>query len=427
MIGANIASFTLDNGLEVVVIPDSRAPVVTHMLWYKVGSADEPLGESGIAHFLEHLMFKGTTNHPTGEFSAKVASLGGQENAFTSNDYTGYYQRVAKEHLGLMMKYEADRMTNLVLTDDVVKPELNVVLEERAERVDNDPSSRLGEAMDAALYVQHPYGIPVIGWKHEIEKLGRENAIAFYERFYTPNNAVLVVAGDVEASEVRRLAEETYGKVARRGESGERVRPKEPPVMAESQVKLTDKNVTQPSIRIAWKVPSYTTAEENDAEALDVLMEVLGSGSTSRIFRSLVVDKKIAASAGGWYQASALDSTRLMLYAVPRGGAQLETLKEELHAAIEKLVADGVTDEELARAKRSIVADAIYAQDSQTTLARIFGVALTTGGSVAAVQQWPARIDAVDADDVRRVAEKYLMKHHAVTAYLMPAPQKPKS
>src|SRR5262245_41573424 len=211
--GPEVSHFTLANGLEVVVIPDRRTPVVTHMVWYKVGSADEPPGTSGIAHFLEHLMFKGTAKHPAGQFSKTLSILGGQENAFTSTDYTGYFQRTTREHLPTLMEFEADRMTGLVLTDDVVRPELQVVLEEQNTRVANNPGARLGEQVVAALYLNHPYGRPVIGWRHEIEKLNREDALAFYRRFYTPNNAVVVVAGDVTAEEVRALAEKTYAKV----------------------------------------------------------------------------------------------------------------------------------------------------------------------------------------------------------------------
>ena len=212
-IGPQITNFTLSNGLEVVVIPDHRTPVVTHMLWYKVGSADETPGKSGLAHFLEHLMFKGTAKNPAGRFSQVVATIGGQENAFTAADYTGYFQRVPRDKLQDMMEFEADRMTGLALTDEVVRPELNVVLEEQNMRVANNPAARLGEQMDAALYLNHPYGRPVIGWRHEIEQLNRDGALEFYRRFYTPNNAILVVAGDVTPEEVRTLAQETYGKV----------------------------------------------------------------------------------------------------------------------------------------------------------------------------------------------------------------------
>src|ERR671921_818475 len=227
-IGPELSSFSLDNGLDVVVIPDHRVPVATHMIWYRNGSADDPLGQSGIAHFLEHLMFKGTKRHPVGEFSKVVSGLGGQENAFTSFDYTAYFQRVARENLKTMMEFEADRMTNLLLEESVIAPERDVVLEERRMRVETDPSAQLSEAMAASLFVHHPYGIPIIGWMHEIEDMNRTHAPAYYRRFYTPENAILVVAGDVTGDEVRRLAKATYGKIAPRGERPTRFRPREP-------------------------------------------------------------------------------------------------------------------------------------------------------------------------------------------------------
>jgi zinc protease len=215
--GPAISDFRLDNGLSVVVIPDHRSPVVTHMVWYRNGSADDPPGKSGIAHFLEHLMFKGTTTHPKGEFSEVIAELGGQENAFTGNDYTAYFQRVAREHLPVMMAFEADRMTGLTLTDEIVAPERDVVLEERRMHCDADPGAQLNEAVQAALFTHHPYGTPVIGWGHEIEGLNKSDALAYYQRFYTPENAILIVAGDVDAEDVRRQAEATYGKINPRG------------------------------------------------------------------------------------------------------------------------------------------------------------------------------------------------------------------
>jgi len=223
--------FHLENGLEVVIIPDHRAPVVTHMIYYRNGAADDPPGKSGIAHFLEHLMFKGTETNPKGSFSKIVADVGGQENAFTSYDYTAYYQRVAKEHLGRMMALECDRMMGLVLEGPEVLSERDVVIEERKMRTDSDPAAQLQESLMATLYVHHPYGTPVIGWGHEIVELGREDALAYYRRFYRPDNAILIVAGDVEEGEVRRLAEETYGKV-RPGNGGkpERRRVREPEI-----------------------------------------------------------------------------------------------------------------------------------------------------------------------------------------------------
>lgn len=422
VIGGNVTTATLANGLQVVVIPDARAPVVTHMIWYKVGSADEPPGKSGIAHYLEHLMFKGTKTNPAGAFSKRVSTIGGQENAFTSSDYTAYFQRVAKEHLSEMMRLEADRMGNLVLAEETAKPELQVVLEERSQRTDNDPSAILGEAFEATLYQASPYRIPVIGWRHEIEKLTYKDALAFYDLWYTPNNAVLVVAGDVQPAEVVKLAEETYGKVARRAEPGSRQRPTEPPVFAARAVTLADERVTQPSFRQAWVVPSYNTAEKGEAEALDVLAEIIGSGPTSRLYRSLVIEKGLASSAGGYYQSTAHDDTKMMFYATPRDGVSLDQVKAAIDAVVAEVAEKGVGADELTRAKRKIVASAIHAQDSQSSLARIFGSALTTGSTVEDVQTWPGRIYAVTAEAVKKAAEAHLDKDKAVAGYLVPAP-----
>ena len=297
---SDISSFFLDNGLQVVVIPDHRAPVVTHMLWYKVGSADEDAGKSGIAHFFEHLMFKGTKNHPPCEFGRRVAEIGGQENAFTSYDYTAYFQQVSPDALETMMRFEADRMRNLILTDDVIGPERDVILEERGSRVESQPSALLGEEVDATLYQNHPYRIPVIGWMHEIEKLNRADAIAFYDRYYAPNNAVLVVAGDVTADEVKRLAELTYGQIPRGPDLPPRVRPSEPEQNTRRTVTLNDARVSRPSMRKAWVVPSYTTAQPGEAEALDLLSEILGGGVRSRAYETLVVEKGIASSVGAY-------------------------------------------------------------------------------------------------------------------------------
>jgi zinc protease len=411
--------FKLDNGLEVVVVPDRRTPVVTHMLWYKVGSADETPGKSGLAHFLEHLMFKGTEKNPTGRFSKTVATLGGQENAFTSSDYTGYFQRTSREHLKTLMEFEADRMTGLVLSENDVKPELNVVLEEQNQRVANNPNAKLGEQIEAALYLNHPYGRPVIGWRHEIEKLTRQDAIDFYKRFYTPNNAILVVAGDVAPDEVKALALETYGKVKPTIEIGPRVRPQEPAQISPRTVTLADPRVEQPSVQRSYLVASSNTAKPGDAEALDVLAHILGTGSNSRLYRTLVMERQIALGAGGWYNGSALDQTRFVVYGTPKPGTTLIQVEEGIEAVIADLVRDGVTAEELERSKNRLIADAVYAQDSQATLARWYGTALTTGGTVEKVETWTDRIRAVTADQVRDAAKTWLDKRRSVTGYLI--------
>ena len=414
-----VTHFVLSNGLEFVVIPDHRTPVVTHMVWYKVGAADEEPGKSGLAHFLEHLMFKGTAKNPAGRFSQVVATIGGQENAFTSSDYTGYFQRVSKDKLKLLMEFEADRMTGLVLTDDAVKPELNVVLEEQYQRVANNPGARLSEQIQAALYVNHPYGKPVIGWRHEIERLDRAEALAFYRRFYTPNNAVVIVAGDVTEAEVKALAAETYGKVARVSEPPPRRRPREPEPEAVRHVTLSDPRVAQPSLQRNYLVPSQRTAKRGESEALDVLAHILGAGSNSRLYRTLVMEQSLAVNIAAWYQGSALDDTRFGVNATPQPNVTLPQLEEAIDAVIADLAKNGVTAQELERAKTRLVADAVYAQDNQATLARWYGTALTTGGNIDEIRTWPDRIRAVTADQVREAAELWLDKKRSVTGYLV--------
>jgi zinc protease len=420
----DIGHFTLANGLEVVVVPDRRAPVVTHMVWYKVGAADETPGKSGLAHFLEHLLFKGTANHPMGEFSKTVAFVGGQENAFTTQDYTGYFQRVSREHLKTLMEFESDRMTGLVLTDAAVAPELKVVLEEQNQRVANNPRARLSEQMSAALYLNHPYGKPVIGWRHEIEKLNREEALSFYKRFYTPNNAVLVVAGDVTTDEIRTLAEATYGKVRKVAEVGPRMRPQEPAQIAPRHITLADAQVQQPSLHRAYLVPSSTTAKAGESEALEVLSFILGHGTTSRLYRTLVVERGLAVGASGWYSGTALDATQFGVNGSPKPGVTLEQLENAIDAVIDDIIAKGVTADEVERAKNRLVADAIYAQDSQATMARWYGAALTTGSTVESVQTWPDRIRSVSVDAVNAAAKAWLDKRRSVTGYLIKDAQK---
>jgi zinc protease len=414
-----VTQFTLANGLAVVVIPDRRTPVVTHMLWYRVGAADEHAGKSGIAHFLEHLMFKGTAKNPAGRFSQRLAAIGGQENAFTSSDYTGYFQRVAREHLAELMEFEADRMTGLVLTDDVIVAERNVILEERNQRVENEPSARLSEQVTAAQYLNHPYHRPIIGWRHEMETLNRADALAFYRRFYAPDNAVLVVAGDVSPEEVKTLAQATYGKIERHGPIGERMRPQEPPQIAERRVTFADLRVTQPSFQRSYLVPSYTTAKGGEDDALDILAHILGGGANSRLYRALVTERRVANNAGAWYQGTTLDATRLGLYATPASGVALDKLEGAIDDVITDFVDKGPLAEEVERAKSRMIADYVYAQDNQSTLARMYGAALTTGSSVEAVQARPERLRAVTPEQVRDAARRYLDKRRSVTGYLI--------
>lgn len=415
-------TFMLSNGMQVVVIEDRRAPVVTHMVWYKVGSADESRGKSGIAHYLEHLLFKGTEKFPTGEFSATVARNGGQENAFTSYDYTGYFQRVARDRLPLVMELEADRMTGLVLTEELVLPELDVILEERSARIENDPGSILSEQMNAMLYLSHPYGTPIIGWEHEMRGLTYQDALDFYRKWYDPANAVLIVAGDVDAAELRPLAEQFYGVIPSNGGQPDRMRPQDPPQRAARRVVLEDARVEQPYVRRAYLAPSYANGEPGDAEALDVLSEIIGGGATARIYKSLVVDQKIALGASGWYIGSSLDDGSIGFFAVPAPGVAMDDAEAAIDAEIEKLLADGVTEEEVERAQRTLVADAIFAQDSQQSMARSYGVALMTGLTVEHAATWPDRVLAVTPEQVTDAARKYLRKERSVTGVLTRPP-----
>jgi zinc protease len=413
-------TFTLDNGLNVVVIPDHRTPVVTQMIWYKVGSADETPGKSGLAHFLEHLMFKGTSKHPQGEFSQTVLKVGGNENAFTNADYTGYFQRVPRDQLGRMMEFEADRMTGLILKDENVLPERDVVLEEYNMRIANNPDARLNEQIMAALYLNHPYGRPVIGWHHEIEKLNREDALAFYKRFYAPNNATLVIAGDVEAADVRAMAERTFGKVAPQPSiAPHRIRPQEPVPTAPRTVTLADPNVEQPILKRYYLVPSAATASPQESAALDVLAQLMGSGTNSLLYRALVVDHPLAVSASAGYQGTAIDPTQFIVAVAPKQGVEFATAETAVDNVIADLKQNPVSAESLERAKTQLIASAIYAQDNQATMARWYGAALTVGLSIDDIRNWPDRVRAVNAAQVREAAQKWLDKKRSVTGYLI--------
>ncbi|WP_131194365.1 M16 family metallopeptidase [Lichenihabitans psoromatis] len=414
-----ITHATLENGMEIVVIPDRRAPVVTHMVWYRNGSADDPAGKSGIAHFLEHLMFKGTSKHPQGAFSEVVAELGGQENAFTSTDYTAYFQRASKEHLRVLMEFEADRMTGLVLSDEIVNPERDVVLEERRMRTDTDPGAQLNEAVQATLYSHHPYGTPIIGWNHEIESLDRFDALAYYDRFYTPENAILIVAGDVEQDDVEMLARETYGLVPSRGAKPVRRRQQEPEPRAHRLVTLSDPKVEQPSAQRVYMVPSYTTAKPGVAAALEVLAHLLGGGSTSILYKALVLDRKIAVAAGAYYMGTALDETRFFVWGIPTPDTTLDDLDAAVEEVIHGMATTLVDADDLVRAQTRLVADAVYAQDNQASLARWYGAALATGLTVEDVERWPDDIEAVTAESVRDAAAAWLLKRRAVTGFLI--------
>lgn len=417
----NAQSFTLANGLQVVVIENHRAPIVTQMVWYKVGSADEQRGKTGLAHFLEHLMFKGTKEMPPGAFSRIVAQNGGRENAFTTADYTAFFQNVAADRLDLMMKLESQRMTGLVLTDAVVLPERDVILEERHMRIDNSPAALLNEQLNAALFLNHPYHNPVIGWEQEMRGLTTEDALAFYRTWYAPNNAVLVIGGDVTVAQVRALAEKYYGPLPARPVPV-RHRVAEPPKAAAERLVLKSSRVGEPSWNRSYLAPSYTAGEKRYAYALQVLAEALGGGATSRLYRTLVLDQNVALAAGAHYSPGALDLSTFGFYATPQKGVAIADLEAAVEAEVKKVLKDGITAEEVERAKQHMQSQAIYARDSLDEPARIIGAALATGHALDDVETWPQHIGAVTVDDVNAAARLVIHDDIAVTGVLLPDP-----
>ncbi|NRA99122.1 MAG: insulinase family protein [Rhodobacteraceae bacterium] len=416
---AEVTSFELDNGMEVVVLEDHRAPAVTHMVWYRAGSADEDPGVSGIAHFTEHLLFKSTETLATGELSETVAANGGSDNAFTSFDYTAYFQRIAADRLELVMRMEADRMRNIRFIPEEIDTERLVILEERSQRTDNDPSALFGEQRRAAQYQNHRYGVPIIGWRHEMEELDGDDAQAFYDRFYWPNNAVLVVAGDVEPEAVRALAETYYGVIPANPDLTPRARPTEPPQLGERRITFADERVSQPYVLRTYLAPERNSGDQETAAALVMLSELLGgSSATSVLGQKLQFQAKTALYASAFYSPTSLDATTFGLVVVPAAGVSLEDAEAEMDRALAEFMVEGVDLAQLERIKFQIRASQIYAEDSVGSLARRYGSALTSGLTVEDVEAWPAVLDAVTPDDIMAAAELVFDRNKAVTGWL---------
>jgi zinc protease len=416
-----VFQFALQNGMQVVVVPDHRAPIVTQMIWYRVGAMDDPPGLSGLAHFFEHMMFRGTASVPGDQFAQTVARNGGEENAFTTHDYTAFYEQIARDRLRLVMSLDADRMVNLDLSDKNVNTERDVVLEERRMRVDNDPQALMREQMDAALHLSHPYGRPVIGWPYEVRHIGRIEAQDYYVRHYAPNNAILVVAGDVTQEEVRTSAEATYGKLPART-LAERADFAQPPRLGETRLTIARPDVKSPLLLRLYRVPSYTEAKPGEAEALETLAQLIGGDPTSTLYRELVVKRKLAADAGASYDGYTRDAAAFSVYAVPRPGVHMDVLEQAVDAVLKSYAIAAPRNVDLERAKTQLVAEATYQRDSQYSLASAYGQALAIGLTVDDVEEWPDRIRAVAAATVKRVATDDLVKREAVTGYLIAGP-----
>jgi zinc protease len=418
--GFNAETFTLDNGLQVVVFPNHRAPIISHMVWYKVGSVDEAKGKSGIAHFLEHLMFKGTPSIPPQEFSKIIARNGGRDNAFTSYDYTAYWQTIASDRLEMLMRMEADRMHNLVLTDEAVNPERDVVLEERRMRTDNKPAAKLDEAVLEALFGPQSYGIPVIGYEDEIHKLNREDAVAFYKIHYAPNNAILLIAGDVEVAQVKALAEKYFGPLPR-SSVPPRTRLYVDKIAGPARIERRDVQVKQTQWTRNYLAPSYRTGDTSLAVPLQVLAEIIGGNQTSRLYRELVERQKLATEADAGYGPSSLGTTTFYLSTAPASGISVEALEAALDQVIAGVVKDGITAEELKRAQSRLIAAYAYARDALGTGPRMYGAQLAIGRTIADIERWPDDVRKVTIADVNRAAGGVLQPEPPVSAGLQPA------
>ena len=410
-------SATLANGMEVVVISDHRAPVITQMVYYRAGSADEDTGNYGVAHFFEHMMFKGTETILGGDFRQTIAQYGGRENAFTSADMTAYYQTVAREALELVMGLEADRMQNLVLTDKDFVTEIEVVKEERQSRYESGPAGPFGEALDAAAFLAHPYRRPNIGWMHEIEALTIDVARDWYDTWYAPNNAILIIAGDATLAEVLPIAQRTYGVIPAKVLPA-RVRAEEPPQVAERRVILHDSRVRQPSIQRYYLAPSRTVLD-GPAPALTVLAEILGS-STGPMYQELVVEQGAASAAGAFYNSMTIDLGQFAVWMAPNTQSEAGAMEAAMDVYLAELLETGVTDDEVARAQHSINSSLIFARDSASRLARRVGSGLAVGLTLDDLVNWSDRINAVTADDVNAAARAVLVRASSVTGVLLP-------
>lgn len=418
-----VTEFTLDNGMQVVVIEDHRSAAVTHMVWYRAGSADEMPGQSGIAHFLEHLMFKATDDLESREFSRIVEENGGSDNAFTSWDYTAYHQRIASDRLGLMMMMEADRMRDLVLDEDEVRTERQVILEERAQRVDTSPGGLFNEQLSAATYLNHPYGRPIIGWRHEMEDLSLQDARDWYESHYHPNNAILVVAGDATPEEVRALAEEHYGPIPANPDianTESRERPYDPPHIAERRVIYEDARVANPYVSIVYRAPERNAGDQDEAAALTLLAEILaGSGFTAVLPQEMQLEDERSLFVGAYYGGTNLDETTFTLINMPLPGTSLEQAEADILAEIDEFLEEGIDPAQLERIRFQIEAARIYEEDDVEGLARAYGAALASGLTVADVQAWPDVLAATTVEDVMEAARAVFSQTGTATGYLM--------
>ena len=413
-----MTEYRLDNGLHIVVIEDHRTPAVTQTLWYRVGGSDGPPGKSGLAHYVEHLMFKGTEKFGPGVFNRTVQDLGGTDNAFTSFDYTAYIQRISADNIERIMELEADRMQGLLLTEEDIEIERLVVLEERHTRTDSNPGALLQEQMNAALFLNHPYSIPIIGWRHEIEMLNREDIFEFYQAHYAPNNAILIIAGDVEPNEVLQYAKTHYGPLAFNPDIAERQRPQEPPQVAARRLTFQDERVSNPYIVRDYLAPERNSKAQREAASLELLAAILGGdGINSYLTQKLEVDVDIAIYSNAYYSGRYVDKNSFSLVVVPADSVSMEEAEEALDRALDEFLQEGVVESQLERIKKSIHASWIYEQDSVQNVARRIGHELSIGLTLKDIQAWPDILQSITSEEIMDAARRLFQLESSVTGW----------
>lgn len=422
---AQAQQFTLHNGMTLIVKPDPRAPTAVHMVWVRVGAMDEVDGTSGVAHVLEHMMFKGTTTVPAGEFSRRVAALGGRENAFTSRDYTGYYQQIPSNRLEDVMRLESDRFAHNQWTDEDFKKELEVVKEERRMRTDDNPRALMNEALNAAVFVASPYRRPIVGWMSDLDALSPADARSFYQRWYVPANAAVVVAGDVDVAQVKNWAEKYYGGLPARAVPERK--PRQEPLQMGMKRLVFKAPAEQANVTLAFKVPSLQlmpdAKDDADALALTVLAAVLDGYSGARLERTLTQGAdRMADSAGAYNGLWGRGPQLFMLVGVPAPGKTPQQVEDALRAQVARVASEGITPAELSRVKTQWVAGEVYKLDSLFNQARELGTQWAQGLTVDAGAQLIAQLRAVTAEQVQAVAQRYFGDDALTVAHLLPQP-----
>lgn len=411
--------FYLENGMKIIVKEDHRTPVAVHMVWYRVGSMDEMNGTTGVAHVLEHMMFKGTSKYPEGSLSKTVAKLGGKDNAFTNTDYTAYFQQIPGNSLEKMMEMEADRMNNLQFKDADFKKEIRVVMEERRWRTDDQPEGRVGEALRATAFSVHPYRHPIIGWMNDLQNMTVGDVRSWYERWYAPNNATMVVVGDVYAMTVKNMAEKHFGSI--RPKKIVPVKPQTEPEQLGPKRVAVSAPAENPMVVLAYKVPALRDVKKDDeVYALDVLASVLDGYDNARLSASLVRKEQVALSVETDYSALSRGPALFMLQGVPAKGVTVEELEKRLRREVADIAENGISVQELQRVKMQLVSSQIYKRDSMFGQAMEIGILEMTGIGQKQIDYIIEKLKEVTPQQVQWVAQKYFSDDSLTVATLVP-------